>query len=198
MCVYNLSPLQVLAVANADVFPRVVELMSAKEAEIRREATWCITNAIAADIPDVTRYLVHRLEVLPSMALMLNYAGTDPKLIVSLLESVDTALRAGHEDAENELLSRETATNEVLDKAEECELVDIVLKLRDHDNSKVAALADEISLRYFCDEDAAQQMGDAPQVTAEGTFAFGADPSAGAGAAFGGADPSAGGAPFSF
>jgi hypothetical protein len=176
---------QVLAVAHANIFGKVVDLMRAKEPDVRKESTWCITNAIAAKIPEVTEYLTS-LNCINAFSRILDDESVDPAQLTALLEAMQSILEYGADLAAQSLaeagMAGGNAGNRFADLAEEADIVDKISYLQQHHDSRVSGLAGEIIRVFFLDDG-----GDAPVAAAaagdDGSF-MGTGGSANAGTPF--------------
>jgi importin subunit alpha-6/7 len=82
-------------VIDANIVQVLVQLMTAAEHEVRKEAVWAISNATSGGSPDQIDFLV-RCGAVAALAEMLRAAmERDSRILVVAMEGVENILKAG-------------------------------------------------------------------------------------------------------
>jgi len=134
---------QVIKVKEADIFPILIQFLTITDYDIKKEAIWAVSNATACIDNEVVGHLVELGCIERFVALLNN--NSDPRMLTALLEAIENILFCGQDNKEGE--------NIYIEKLEQCNGVDIIEKLQQHDNSNVYELAIGLLDNFFSTED---------------------------------------------
>ena len=142
------------SVFDANIFPKLIEILAKGENKTRKEAAWAVVNATSSGTPDQIRYLVE-LGVIPPLCDLLSIPDT--KVIEVALNGLDNILKLGQHD------SRLNGTaNPYALRIEECGGLDKIEYLQGHQNEKIYKKTFQIIETYFSAEE--EDTGLMPQV----------------------------------
>jgi hypothetical protein len=131
----------VQAVIDAQLVPKVIELLSKGDLPTRREAAWCINNLSLSGKPEQVAYVLQQGVLEPFCNLL---GSEDPQILVVVLDGISNILKmASASDEDVDLI-----TNQI----EECGGLDKIETLQNHPNEEIYKLAFDIIDRYFSDE----------------------------------------------
>eukprot|EP01033_Poteriospumella_lacustris_P004679 gene4679-3355_t len=82
------------AVIKADIFPKLIEMLSTTEFDIQKEAAWAISNATSGGTNEQILYLVHS-NVIPPICSLLHVS--DVKVVTVALEGLENMLKAANQ-----------------------------------------------------------------------------------------------------
>lgn len=158
---------QIQLVITNEVFPKLVELLNTAEFDVQKEAAWAISNATSGGTTDQILYVVYH-GAISALCTLLNVS--DVKIITVALEGLENILKAGK--------LRPDFNDRILEYFNECEGVDKIENLQEHQNQNIYNRAVKILENYFHAEEE-QTSAVTPQVQGN-VFGFGG-PGAGAG-----------------
>ena len=148
---------------DANIFPKLIEILSKGENKTRKEAAWAVVNATSSGTPEQIRYLVE-LNVIPPLCDLLSMVDT--KVIEVALNGLENILKLGLQDAK-----LHGTTNPYAIKIEECGGLDKIEALQGHQHEKIYNKTFRIIEAYFGHEE--EDLGLLPQVdTQNQQFAF--------------------------
>jgi len=132
----------VQAVIDAQLVPKVIELLSKGELPTRREAARCITNLSLSGKPEQVAYVLQQGVLEPFCNLL---GSEDPQIVVVVLDGISNILKmASASDEDLDLI-----TNHI----EECGGLDKIETLQNDPNEEIYKLAFDVIDRYFSDKD---------------------------------------------
>ena len=140
---------------DANIFPKLIEILAKGENKTRKEAAWAVVNATSSGTPEQIRYLIE-LNVIPPLCDLLSIVDT--KVVEVALNGLDNILKLGQHDSR---LSG--TTNPYAIKIEECGGLDKIEFLQGHQNEKIYKKTFQIIETYFSQEE--DDTGLMPQVT---------------------------------
>jgi importin subunit alpha-6/7 len=145
---------QIQTVFDANIFPKLIEILSKGENKTKKEAAWAVVNATSSGTPEQIRYLVD-LGVIPPLCDLLSIVDT--KVVEVALNGLDNILKLGQND------SKLTGNaNPYAIKVEECGGLDKIEFLQGHQNEKIYKKTFQIIETYFSQEE--DDTGLMPQV----------------------------------
>lgn len=133
------------AVFDANIFPKLIEILSKGENKTRKEAAWAVVNATSSGTPEQIRYLVD-LNVIPPLCELLSIVDT--KIVEVALNGLDNILKLGQQDSRNH-----DGNNPYALKIEECNGLDRIEFLQSHSNEKIYKKAFQIIETFFSQEE---------------------------------------------
>lgn len=139
---------------DANIFPKLIEILSKGENKTRKEAAWAVVNATSSGTPEQIRYL-SELNVIPPLCDLLNIGDT--KIIEVALNGLENILKFGQTEAR-----LHGAQNVYAFKIEECGGLDKIEYLQSHQNEKIYKKAFHIIEQYFSSEE--EDTGLMPEV----------------------------------
>mmetsp|Transcript_16124 Transcript_16124/g.31600 ORF Transcript_16124/g.31600 Transcript_16124/m.31600 type:complete len:523 (-) Transcript_16124:143-1711(-) len=137
---------QIQQVIAADIFPSLVHILKNGEFEVQKEAAWAISNATSEGNPQQIAYLVNQAVIPPLCHL---FRCPQPKMIMVAMDGIENILRAGRK-IQNSIGENE---NKFATGVEECEGLDMLEKLQEHDNKEIYEKAVKIIQEYFDPEE---------------------------------------------
>lgn len=141
------TPTQVAQVIEIGIFDKLISLVYEGKYEIQRESGWCISNSTALKVPEIIEKIVEK-NGLEAMCHILSLKN-DAKTLTVLLEGVRNILEVGELAKANGNI----AENPFVLRVEECEGLDVIEDLQQHQNQHVYELAINILEMYFQIED---------------------------------------------
>ena len=142
-------------VFDANIFPKLIEILAKGENKTRKEAAWAVVNATSSGTPEQIRYLIE-LNVIPPLCDLLSIVDT--KVVEVALNGLDNILKLGQHDSR---LSG--TTNPYAIRIEECGGLDKIEFLQGHQNEKIYKKTFQIIETYFSQEE--DDTGLMPQVS---------------------------------
>lgn len=160
------NPDQIQAVIDANIIPPLIATLRNAEFDIQKEAAWAISNATSGGRPEHIRYLVNQAVISPLCEL---FTCQDPRIMMVALEGIEKILAVGKADAE-----QNGGVNRYCDFVEECNGLDTLESLQQHDNEEIYDKIYNILQTYFISEDEDEVSTMAPAVADGGSqFTFG-------------------------
>jgi len=138
------SQTQIQALIEANLVPRLLSVMSKGDYKSQKEATWAASNLVSGGSEAQIGYLVNNGAV-PAFCGMLGV--NDAKLLIIVLESVQRILTVAAQYGQEEQLCL---------AVEQCDGLDKLEALQEHDNEMVYELAYKIVDKFFSAEDGAE------------------------------------------
>jgi len=142
-------PEQIQAVIESGIVPAIVEVLGRGDFKAQKEAAWAVTNLTSGGNLDQIAYLI-KCEVLKPFCALLE--ARDEKVLKVVMDGLanilTTASKAGQVDALCQMI-------------EECEGLDKIEDLQNHENEEVYKKALELIENFFNDEKDEQADGDA-------------------------------------
>jgi hypothetical protein len=146
---------QIQCVFEANIFPKLIEILSKGENKTRKEAAWAVVNATSSGTYEQIRYLVELNVIQPLCDLL---GVVDTKIVEVALNGIENILKLGQMDA-----NAKGAGNAYALKVEECGGLDRIEYLQGHQNEKIYKKAFHIIEQYFSQEE--DDTGLMPQVS---------------------------------
>jgi HEAT repeat protein len=160
---------QIQAVIDAQIIPRLIGLLKNADFDIRKEAAWALSNATSGGSSDQIRYMVRQNLIEPMCELLLT---SDVRIILVALEGLENLLKEGDKDL------KDTGENEYANIIENCNGLDSIEELQNHQNNEIYEKAVNILETYFGAE--ADDQNTAPNVNSSmNAFNFESDPTSG-------------------
>uniref|UniRef100_T1GYW0 Importin subunit alpha n=1 Tax=Megaselia scalaris TaxID=36166 RepID=T1GYW0_MEGSC len=129
---------QVEAVIHAGLLPKIIENLSKGEFQTQKEAAWAISNLTISGSKDQVYKLINEGAIPPFCDLL---SCKDTQVINVVLDGLNNMLKmAGHH------------VQDVANIIEECEGLERIEKLQNHENVDIYKLAYEIIEQYFSEE----------------------------------------------
>jgi importin subunit alpha-2 len=152
------QPNQIQAVIDMCLIPPLVQIMVKGEYKAQKEAVWAITNLTAGGTQEQIIYTVQAQAMKPLCDLLV---VKDAKIVQVILDAILNILNvAGKIDQQEQ----------VCVMIEECEGLDKIENLQQHNNEEVYKLALTIIDKYFSEEEEDQSV--APTTSSTGMFQF--------------------------
>jgi len=142
---------QIQQVINANIIPSLVQILRNSEFDVQKEAAWAISNATSGGNDEQIIHLVQQ-GVIPPLCNLFNCPH--PKMILVAMEGIENILEVGrkiqnhHNETENKFATH----------VEECEGLDLLEKLQEHDNSEIYEKAVKIIREFFDPEEDEQDL----------------------------------------
>ena len=158
---------QIQSVINADVFPKLIELLRSSEFDIQKEAAWAVSNATSGGSPEQIIYLVQQ-GAIPPLCQLLTVA--DIKVMTVALEGLENILKASQATQNVEIFDR------VVGIISEAGGLNAIEELQNHENQGVYQRAVKMLETYFGGEEEEESTAIVPDgVQQDGMqqFAFG-------------------------
>ncbi|XP_034945805.1 importin subunit alpha-3 [Chelonus insularis] len=146
---------QVEAVIEAGLLPLIIRNLSKSDSQTQKEAAWAISNYTISGSRDQVARLIQEGVIEPFCDLL---SCKDTQVIQVVLDGINNMLKHAGPDVE-----------QLANMIEECQGLDKIEQLQNHDNIDIYKLAYEIIEQYFSDE--GDETNLAPQV-GEGTYEF--------------------------
>lgn len=159
------NKLQAGQIIDANIFPTIIKFCAEAEYEVRKECAWVISNATTWKDQEQIRYLVALGSVKPIVALL---DFNDQKLILICLEAIENILITGEESIKK---FGNSLSNPYISVVEECDGIEKINALQDHDNTEIYEKAVSILEKFFQAED--EVVGNLPNTnTNTNTYNF--------------------------
>jgi hypothetical protein len=134
---------QIQGVVEQSVFPKLIDLLSSSEFDIKKEAAWAVSNATSGGRFDQILYIVQKGAVPPLCNLL---DAPDTKIVTVALEGLENILKAG-------VGAGEEVNKQFIQLIAECEGVDKIERLQEHENPHIYQQSSRIIDQYFAGED---------------------------------------------
>jgi len=121
---------------------------------LREKAAWAISNATSWKVPEQVRYLVNANCIPPIIELL---KSKDNKVLIVCLDTLKNVLAVGQASAKG------NGTNPYCSIVEECEGIDLLEDLQNHENTEIYKRALSILEHYFGAEEEDENL--VPNVT---------------------------------
>jgi len=152
---------QIQAVIDAGVIPRLIALLKNSDFDIRKEAAWALSNATSGGSPDQIKYMVEQNLIEPMCELL---QCSDARIILVALEGLENLLKVGEKEA------KDNTSNEYVLLIEEHHGVDYIEQLQNHPNNEIYEKAVVILETYFAAEE--EDTNTVPTVNPTSHFSF--------------------------
>merc|ERR1711907_636178 len=149
---------QIQAVIDAQIIPPLIDLLTNAEFDIKKEAAWAISNATSGGSAEQIRYLAS-CHCIPPLCELLTCS--DPRIVTVAMEGLENILKVGEADKG---LAGPNAFNIYAKEIDECEGLDKIGNLQNHQNTDIYNKAVNIIEVYFGGDDEAEDQNLAPQV----------------------------------
>lgn len=153
------QPSQIQTVVDAQLVPDIIEIIKKGEFKAQKEAVWAMTNLTAGGSMEQIVYAIQAGAMKPLCDLLV---VMDTKIVTVILDALLNILQAA---------SKLQQAEHVCVMLEECEGLDKIEALQQHQNSEVYQLALSIIDKYFSEEQE-EDPALAPDTTAAGQFQF--------------------------
>ncbi|KAI9311423.1 armadillo-type protein [Dichotomocladium elegans] len=142
------NPMQIQAVIDAGLMRPLIQILAHGDFKTKKEACWAICNATSGGLnkPDQIKYLVAEGCIKPLCDILMNM---DNKIIMVTLDGLENILSVG----ELERANSPDGLNPYAMLIEECNGLDYIHELQQHDNSEIYKKAFNIIDKYFSEED---------------------------------------------
>ena len=162
---------QIQSVIDSGIIPPLVQLLSKAEFDIKKEAAWAISNATSGGTAQQIRFLAN-CECIPPLCELLTCS--DPRIVTVAMEGLENILKVGEADKQ---LQGHQAINMYAKAIDECEGLDKIENLQNHQNTDIYNKAVGIIETYFGGDDEVEDQNLAPQVDPNAQmYAFGQQP----------------------
>ncbi|XP_042516060.1 importin subunit alpha-4-like [Macadamia integrifolia] len=158
---------QIQAVIDANIILPLVQLLQHAEFDIKKEAAWAISNATSGGSHEQIQYLVNQGCIKPLCDLLI---CPDPRIVTVCLEGLENILKVGEADKE---MGKSDAVNIYAQIIDECEGLDKIENLQNHDNNEIYEKAMKILERYWVDDEEEEQNIQDGGEAGQQNFAFG-------------------------
>lgn len=138
---------QIQAVIEANIIQPLVHLLQNAEFEIKKEAAWAISNATSGGAHEQIQFLVGEGCIAPLCDLLV---CPDPRIITVCLEGLENILKVGEADKE---MGLNGGINIYAQQVDECDGLDKIESLQNHDNNEIYEKAVKILERYWAEEE---------------------------------------------
>mmetsp|Transcript_30788 Transcript_30788/g.66057 ORF Transcript_30788/g.66057 Transcript_30788/m.66057 type:complete len:564 (-) Transcript_30788:74-1765(-) len=149
---------QIQAVIESGIIPPLVGLLSTAEFDIKKEAAWAISNATSGGTSQQIRFLASCNCIKPLCDLL---TCSDPRIVSVAMEGLENILKVGEADKQ---LQGPNAFNMFAKEIDECEGVDKIENLQNHQNTDIYNKAVNIIEVYFGGDDETEDQNLAPSV----------------------------------
>ncbi|QDZ23328.1 subunit alpha of importin [Chloropicon primus] len=149
---------QIQAVIDSGIIPPLVNLLSKAEFDIKKEAAWAISNATSGGSAQQIRYLAS-CQCIPPLCELLTCS--DPRIVTVAMEGLENILKVGEADKG---LAGPSAFNAFAKEIDECEGLDKIENLQNHQNTDIYNKAVNIIEVYFGGDDETEDQNLAPSV----------------------------------
>eukprot|EP01156_Anaeramoeba_ignava_P022087 Anaeramoba_ignava/c20184_g1_i4.p1 GENE.c20184_g1_i4~~c20184_g1_i4.p1 ORF type:complete len:250 (-),score=95.50 c20184_g1_i4:36-785(-) len=123
-----------------DLIQRLITILSTDVFEVKKEASWAVSNAITGANPDQIRYIVDQGAINPICDLLTN---TDKEILMISLEALQSILEIGKNSMDEQ--------NPYADTIEEGGALPLIENLLKHPNEEISKKSQEIISTYFSD-----------------------------------------------
>lgn len=155
------NQLQVQAVIDAGLIPQIIHLLSRGEFQTQKEAAWAISNLTVSGRKEQVAYLVQQGVIPPFCKLL---TCKDSQVIQVLLDGLHNILKMAGDDVEV-----------ICNMIEECDGLDKIESLQNHENEDIYKLAYEVIDQYFSGGEGHDDDDAVAPNTAESGFQFNAN-----------------------
>ncbi|GMN44058.1 hypothetical protein TIFTF001_013260 [Ficus carica] len=138
---------QTQAVIEASIIQPLVHLLQNAEFDIKKEAAWAISNATSGGSHEQIQFLVGVGCIAPLCDLLV---CPDPRIITVCLEGLENILKVGEADKE---MGLNGGINIYAQQVDECDGLDKIESLQNHDNNEIYEKAVKILERYWAEEE---------------------------------------------
>ncbi|PON69637.1 Importin subunit alpha [Parasponia andersonii] len=159
---------QIEAVIKANIILPLVHLLQHAEFDIKKEAAWAISNATSGGYHEQIQFLVSQGCIAP-LCNLLNCP--DARIVTVCLEGLENILKVGESDKE---MGLNGGVNIYAQAIDDCDGLDKIENLQNHDNNEIYEKAMKILERYWAEEDDDEQIQDNEDGSQQG-FPFGAN-----------------------
>ena len=160
---------QIQAVISSGIIGPLVELLARAEFDIKKEAAWAISNATSGGTAEQIRYLVQCKCIAPLCELL---SCSDARIVTVAMEGLENILKVGESD---KAMSGPDAINVYAKEIDECEGVDKIEKLQNHENPEIYNKSVNL-IEAFFGGDEVEDQNLAPSVDSNaGMYTFGHD-----------------------
>lgn len=149
---------QIQAVIEAGIIPPLVNLLSTAEFDIKKEAAWAISNATSGGTTDQIKFLA-QCQCIPPLCELLTCS--DPRIVTVAMEGLENILKVGEAD---KALQGPHAINIYAKEIDECEGVDKIENLQNHNNTEIYNKAVGLIEKYFVGDDEVEDENLAPSI----------------------------------
>ncbi|CAM0139016.1 Importin subunit alpha-1 [Umbelopsis sp. WA50703] len=159
---------QIQAVIDANIIPPLIHTLATADFKTKKEACWAISNATSGGLnkPEQIKYLVSQGCIRPLCELL---TCMDNKIIQVALDGLENILKVGEMERSNDM----DGVNRYAIYIEECNGMEAIHSLQNHDNEELYKKAYQIIDKYFVAEDDVEDTDLAPKVDQDsGAFAF--------------------------
>lgn len=153
---------QIQAIIDAGLLPFIVDVLGRGDYKTQKEAVWAVTNLTSGGTPQQIMQLIE-LKVLPPISSMLGVQ--DPKTVTVALDGIHNILSNAAK------ISTEAMNNAAM-ALEECNGLDMIEKLQEHENEKIYTKCSQIINDFYSGEEEGPEELQ-PQVN-NGQFVFNA------------------------
>ncbi|XP_043724014.1 importin subunit alpha-4 [Telopea speciosissima] len=157
---------QIQAVIDANIILPLVQLLQHAEFDIKKEAAWAISNATSGGSHEQIQYLVSQGCIKPLCDLLI---CPDPRIVTVCLEGLENILKVGEADKE---MGKTDGVNIYAQIIDECEGLDKIENLQNHDNNEIYEKAMKILERYWVDDEEEEQNLQDDGEAAQQAYAF--------------------------
>lgn len=159
---------QIQAVIDANIIPPLIHILATADFKTKKEACWAISNATSGGLnkPEQIKYLVSQGCIRPLCELL---TCMDNKIIQVALDGLENILKVGEMERSNDM----DGINRYAVYIEECNGMEAIHTLQNHDNEELYKKAYHIIDKYFVADDEVEDTDLAPKVDeSSGAFAF--------------------------
>lgn len=170
---------QIERIVETGIFPKLIEMLTNAEFDIQKEAAWAVSNATSGGSTAQIIYIVQQGALPPLVNLL---SVNDTKIVTVALEGIENILKAGLDGIDAH------GNNPMALLVAECNGLEQIEALQNHDNHNIYQRAVKIIETYFGGEDE-DDLDLAPEIQDQGgvqQFGFGVPGAGGAGAGGGG------------
>jgi len=154
---------QIQSVIDAQLLPYIIDVLGRGDYKTQKEAVWAVTNLTSGGTPEQIMQLVEQ-KALPPLSNMLGVQ--DPRTVTVALDGIHNILTAAAKISEE-------VCNKVALMLEECNGLDLIEKLQEHENERIYQRSAQIIKEFYQGDDEAEETDLQPAVE-NGQYRFAA------------------------
>eukprot|EP00216_Chloropicon_sp_CCMP2111_P006698 CAMPEP_0198236534 /NCGR_PEP_ID=MMETSP1446-20131203/2403_1 /TAXON_ID=1461542 ORGANISM="Unidentified sp, Strain CCMP2111" /NCGR_SAMPLE_ID=MMETSP1446 /ASSEMBLY_ACC=CAM_ASM_001112 /LENGTH=562 /DNA_ID=CAMNT_0043918309 /DNA_START=98 /DNA_END=1786 /DNA_ORIENTATION=+ len=159
---------QIQCVIDSGIIPPLLDLLDKAEFDIKKEAAWAVSNATSGGTAEQIRFLV-QCRCIGPLCELLNCS--DARIVIVAMEGLENILKVGEADRE---LAGPGAINQFAKDVDECEGVDRIENLQNHQHPEIYNKSVSLIETYFGGDEEEDDQNLAPEIDSNAQmYAFG-------------------------